>query len=345
MGSVTCERCGFVSFATSEVCKQCGGALPGPQAAHNWRPQPNWQPQQQAAPDWQPQQAAGNNWPPPPAQGWPPPPHGDSAHYQSQPGYYAADDGLPKRKGMAVVAMLCGLLALPVMIGGAVAAIPFGAPAAILGALVGLVMTILALTLGIAGTVRVNKNPAEFGGKGMAVAGIVLGCLLLFAAVPVGVIGAVAIPNLLAARRAANEAAAVGTLRTIASAQTTYYATAGNGTYGSMEELIAAELLDPRMEAATRNGYGFELSNSGDSYELTATPADYPNSGMRSFYTSEDGVIHAADKHGAVADADDLPLPADAFGGSPATARDEEVEWTENGPVMRRTSSPSQPRR
>ena len=131
MGSVTCERCNFVSFATSEVCKQCGGPLPGPQAALNWRPQPGWQPQ--GAPNWQ-QQTLGNNWPPP-AQGWPPPPHGDSARYQPPPGYRAADDGLPKRKGLAVVSMLCGLLALPVMIAGALAAIPLGAPAALAAAL------------------------------------------------------------------------------------------------------------------------------------------------------------------------------------------------------------------
>jgi hypothetical protein len=50
MGSVTCESCGFVSFATSEVCKQCGGPLPGPQATRNWQPQgaPEWKQQQQA---------------------------------------------------------------------------------------------------------------------------------------------------------------------------------------------------------------------------------------------------------------------------------------------------------
>ena len=362
MGSVTCERCGFVSFATSEVCKQCGGPLPGPAAARNWRPpqQPpqNWQQQQPAAPDWQQQAYAGQQqqahagqWPPP-AQGWlPPPPHGDSAHYQSQPGYYGADygtdDGLPKRKGMAVVSMLCGLLAMPVMIVGAVAAIEFGAPAAILGVVAGLVMTVLSLTLGIAGTVRVNRNPLEFGGKGMAIAGIILGSLLLVGIVPVGIIGAIAVPNLLAARRAANEAAAIGTLRKINAAQATYLSTAGGSSdYGSAEELIKYELLDPQLAEGTRSGYRFEIEDLGDGYTATAVPVEYPKTGARSFYVSEDGVIRGADKQGEAADADDPEIPADGYyPDSPTAAGGEEVEWTENGPAIRPAGARSNGRR
>ena len=342
MGSVTCERCGFVSFATSEVCKQCGGPLPGPQAARNWHPQPNWQPA--AAPDWQQQQQApGNNWEPPPSQAWEPPPHDNSAYYQSQPGYHGTDDGQPKRKGMAVVSMLCGLLALPVMLAGAFAAIPLGAPAAILGALVGLLMTILSIVLGIAGTVRVNKNPAEFGGRGMAIAGIVLGGVLLVSVVPVGIIAAIAIPNLLASRRAANEASAINTLRTINSAQEMYASTSGDEDgYGPMEELISRKLLDPKLGEGTKNGYRFELEDTGSGYQATATPADYPNSGARSFYMTEDGVIRGADKKGGTADEDDPPIATNGYAGSPGG---EEVEWTENGPVMRRTSSQTRGRR
>jgi type IV pilus assembly protein PilA len=343
MGSVTCERCGFVSFATSEVCKQCGGPLPGP-AALNWRPQPsNWQPQ--GSPDWQQQeQAYADNWPPP-AQGWPPPPHGSSGYYRSQPGYHPADDGKPKRKGVAVVSMFCGLLALPVMIAGALAAISLGAPAAILGSVAGLVLTILALALGIAATVRVNKNPAEFGGKGMAVAGIVLGCLLLVSVVPVGVIASIAIPNLLAARRASNEAAAIGTLRRIASAQATYLSTAGDEGYASLEELVSNDLVERQLAAGTKHGYRFEVEAAGDSFVATATPVEYPNSGTRSFYVAEDGVVRGADKRGGAADENDPPLASDSFAGPMSPAGSEDVEWTEGEPVIRRTSTQSGDRR
>jgi type IV pilus assembly protein PilA len=318
MGSVTCERCGFVSFATSEVCKQCGGPLPGPQAA----------------PDWQPQTRAGNR----------PPPHAHSAHYQPQPNYRAAADVLPKRRGMAAASMLCGLLALPVMLVGALAAIPFGAPAALLGVGAGLVMTILSLALGIAGTMQVNENPSEFGGKGMAVAGIILGSLLLVSVVPIGVIASIAVPNLLAARRAANEAAALNSLRTISTAEEGYQETVGGGEYGGLEDLSREGFIKGGMTAEVRSGYRYELSVSGDSYELTATPVDYPNSGARSFYLSDEGVIRGADKNGAPADADDPPV-ASTQQGSPATAGGEDVEWTEDGPAIRRTGSQPHGRR
>ena len=100
------------------------------------------------------------------------------------------------------------------------------------------------------------------------------------------------------------------------------------------------------MTAEVRNGYRFELSASGDSYELTATPVDYPDSGMRSFYVSEDGVIRGADKRGEAADADDPPIKTNGgFADSPASAGGEEIEWTEDGPVLRRASSPSYGRR
>ena len=52
-------------------------------------------------------------------------------------------------------------------------------------------------------------------GDGMAIAGLVLG-YIGFAAIPfILIIAAIAIPNLLRARMAANEASAVGSLRTI----------------------------------------------------------------------------------------------------------------------------------
>lgn len=331
MGSVTCARCGFVSFATSEVCKQCGGPLPGP-VAPNRRPQPppGWQPQ--GATDWHQQQAAGNNWPPP---------HGGSAQYQSQPGHYGTDDGLPKRKGTALVSLLCGLLALPVMIVGAVAAISLGAPAAILGGLVGLLMTLLSLILGIVGIVWANKNPSEFGGKGMAIAGVVLGSLLLVSVIPVGIVAAIAVPNLMAARQAANEAAAVGSLRAISQAEFTYQSTAGKGEFGDLEDLSRESLLPEGMAVEVRNGYRFELNASGNSYELTATPVDYPNSGKRSFYTSEIGLIRGADKRGKPADADDPPIDINRQAGLPPGSREGEIEWTEDSPILRGAYSPS----
>ncbi len=52
---------------------------------------------------------------------------------------------------------------------------------------------------------------------------------LLIVVAIIGIIAAIAIPNLLASRRAANEGSAQQSLRTMSSAEATYYATAGNG--------------------------------------------------------------------------------------------------------------------
>ena len=54
---------------------------------------------------------------------------------------------------------------------------------------------------------------------------------LLIVVVIIGIIAAIAIPNLLAARRSANEGSAVSSLRTIHGAEATYQATTGNGNF------------------------------------------------------------------------------------------------------------------
>ena len=54
---------------------------------------------------------------------------------------------------------------------------------------------------------------------------------LLIVVAIIGIIAAIAIPNLLASRRAANEGSAQQSLRTMASAEATYQATAGNSGY------------------------------------------------------------------------------------------------------------------
>src|SRR5438046_6310913 len=54
---------------------------------------------------------------------------------------------------------------------------------------------------------------------------------LLIVVVIIGIIAAIAIPNLLAARRSANEGSAISSMRTLHGAQMTYQATTGSGNY------------------------------------------------------------------------------------------------------------------
>ncbi len=82
---------------------------------------------------------------------------------------------------------------------------------------------------------------------------------LLIVVVIIGIIAAIAVPNLLAARRAANEGSAEASLRTIHSAQATYQSTTGNGNFGSLVELGTDRLIDSQLAAASpwKSGYNF----------------------------------------------------------------------------------------
>src|SRR2546423_8383709 len=80
---------------------------------------------------------------------------------------------------------------------------------------------------------------------------------LLIVVAIIGIIAAIAIPNLLASRRAANEGSAQQSLRTMASAEATYKSTAGNGDYGPVSSLVAQTLLDSTLGRSEERGLGY----------------------------------------------------------------------------------------
>jgi hypothetical protein len=108
-----------------------------------------------------------------------------------------------------------------------------------------------------------------------------------------------------------NEAGAIMTLRTLLSAEATYQATAGQGDYGTIEELGKQGLVDFVLAEGHRFGYLFRVrlekfsSESPASYEIVAVPRTYRRTGRRSFYLDQTGVIRYADKKGAEANRDD----------------------------------------
>jgi type IV pilus assembly protein PilA len=124
---------------------------------------------------------------------------------------------------------------------------------------------------------------------------------LLVVVAIIGVLAAIAIPNLLASRRAANEGAAQSALRTIHSAQVTYQATAGGGAFApSLNVLHAQELVDSVLDTGTKSGYDFaivEQNGIGAAavYGVYAFPditSGASQTGTRTFGTTEDGIMH-----------------------------------------------------
>jgi prepilin-type N-terminal cleavage/methylation domain-containing protein len=135
------------------------------------------------------------------------------------------------------------------------------------------------------------------------------------------IIAAIAIPNLLRSRMAANEASAVGSLRTINTAAVQYATTYQTGFPSALSDLqpaatatsTAADLIDSVLAAGVKSGYSFtytpgtaDAAGNINTYTLEAVPVTIGATGQRGFFTDQSGVIRAdAD---ASADVNSTPI-------------------------------------
>ena len=123
---------------------------------------------------------------------------------------------------------------------------------------------------------------------------------LLIVVAIIGIIASIAIPNLLASRRAANEGSAQSSLRTIHSCELTYQATTGRGDYATLGALRGDFLTDMVLGSGSKSGYDFAATPSAAGvrpalFYATGTPtitSGIGQTGTRRFGISEDGVMH-----------------------------------------------------
>ena len=147
------------------------------------------------------------------------------------------------------------------------------------------------------------------------------------------IIAAIAIPNLLRSRIAANQASAVGSLRTLNTAEVTYATTYNVGysaTLGDLGPVAAGSTASPSATAAglidevlsggnatatlsVKSGYSFiytpgatDASGKINTYSITATPISVGTTGTNYYYTDMSGVIRQNST--AVAGSSDSPL-------------------------------------
>lgn len=122
------------------------------------------------------------------------------------------------------------------------------------------------------------------------------------------IIAAIAIPNLLRSRIAANQASAVGSLRTLNTAEVTYSSTYNTGFSYSLAYLspdptgnnptsTAAGLIDSVLASGAKSGYSFTYSPGASdatgriqTYQFTAIPITN-STGTNYYYTDHSGVI------------------------------------------------------
>ncbi len=118
------------------------------------------------------------------------------------------------------------------------------------------------------------------------------------------IIAAIAIPNLLRSKIAANQASAVASLRTLNTSSVSYSTTYGsyptalsNLAPSSTPSSTAADLIDNVLALGTKSGYNFTWGLpsggvAGNNYKINADPVS-SSTGQRHFYTDQSLVIRA----------------------------------------------------
>ncbi len=146
---------------------------------------------------------------------------------------------------------------------------------------------------------------------------VIVVVILVLAIGGLGIVAAIAIPGLLRARMSGNEAAAIGAIRTVQSAQAAY-ASANGGLYDTLECLTSPgtclkgysgpAMLDPSLAQQTRNGYQFRFDpgpaadaetirtgghspSSLASFIYVASPVQPGSTGQRFFCGDSNGAI------------------------------------------------------
>lgn len=139
------------------------------------------------------------------------------------------------------------------------------------------------------------------------------------------IIAAIAIPNLLRSKIAANEASAVGSMRTINTTATQYSTTYGGyppllsdlgGAAGTTSATsTSALLIDAVLAGGTKSGYSFSYTAGATDanmnvlqYTLTASPTSMGVTGQRTFFTDQSGVIRADATGSGVATLNSTPI-------------------------------------
>ena len=115
---------------------------------------------------------------------------------------------------------------------------------------------------------------------------------LLIVVAIIGIIAAIAVPNLLQSKAAANEASSISSIRNIVTSQITYSATTGSGSYSAtLATLSSQKLIDSVLGSGTKDGYNFTVAGTTNTFVINADPVTPGSTGNRYFFSDESGVI------------------------------------------------------
>lgn len=188
----------------------------------------------------------------------------------------AAPLGGAETSGKAVGSLICGLLFF----------IPF--------------LFVAAIVLGHLALSEIRKSAGRLKGEGIAIAGLVLGYMGIAGIPIILIVAAIAIPNLLRARMAANESSAVGTVRTFEAAEISYAAAHPvQGYTCSLSDLADAASIKGALATGQKNGYVFELTGCSAGteggpnvkFQVVAYPLRVNQTGRRVFCSDESAAV------------------------------------------------------
>ena len=172
------------------------------------------------------------------------------------------------RKGLALASLIIGFISIPT-----------------LGLF--LVGTITGLVLGIIALRKANNDPAHYGGKGLALGGIITSAASV---VTILISAAIALPTLQNQLKGRREEAAVKALRAIHESEQQFQAS--KNRYGTLKELADAGLLDKSYASGQPiNQYIFTDSEVGTYRYCVHADREYNGSGNRDFNITERGII------------------------------------------------------
>ncbi len=116
------------------------------------------------------------------------------------------------------------------------------------------------------------------------------------------IILSIALPQMSKSQMHAREMGAIATLKTINTVQTQYQSTFGQyansitqlgppASSGAPEGAQAANLIPPNLATGSTGGYNYTVTQTPSGYSVVAVPKAFNNTGRRSFFTDQTGVI------------------------------------------------------
>jgi prepilin-type N-terminal cleavage/methylation domain-containing protein len=149
---------------------------------------------------------------------------------------------------------------------------------------------------------------------------------LLIVVAIIGIIAAIAVPGLLRARLSGNEASAIGSIRTLSSAQATFSSSCGGGGYGSTLAALSTAptgsvpFVPPDLGTGAKSGYTFANTGTGATilaqantcnnvadattgFLSTGNPTTDGTTGVRAFGVDQTGVIRWTGDAAGITDA------------------------------------------